>query len=74
MSSDIDVVVVWECEGQPIGGEFAAAVGRWTGNNIHVLEITRADVGRLHSASESLLTTINEDLVVVSGDRQAVTV
>lgn len=71
-SSDIDVVVVWEREGQSIGGELSGAVGRWTGNDVHVLEITLADVGRLRDAGESLLTTINEDLVVVSGESRAV--
>lgn len=70
--SDIDLLVITEDSAGPERtGELAEQVGRWTGNPCHIVEVSTADLKRLRRRKEAILGEWERDLVVISGDRDA---
>ena len=69
-SSDIDVLVVRDALPEPAthqGGELAAAIRRWSGNDAHVVEITTTDLARMAVAGEPILDSWQADLISLIG-------
>lgn len=67
--SDIDILFVSESlERDTEAGELADLVQRWTGNDCHVVALTRTDLRRMHEAKEPILSSWNDTLQVITGD------
>lgn len=67
--SDIDILFVSESnERDTEAGELADLVQRWTGNDCHVVALTRTDLRRMHEAKEPILSSWNDSLQVITGD------
>lgn len=67
--SDIDILFVSESlERDTEAGELADLVQRWTGNDCHVVTLTRTDLHRMHEAKEPILSSWNDTLQVITGD------
>ncbi|MGH3951279.1 MAG: nucleotidyltransferase domain-containing protein [Pseudonocardiaceae bacterium] len=66
--SDIDLLVVCDHVGvAERGADLADAVQRWTGNPVHVVMLTSADLRRIRRARERVLEEWDRDLVVIEG-------
>jgi len=73
LDSDIDIFLVrpdddaddeaWEAQ----GGELAAAVTRWTGNDTRILNMTEAEVRAGAASGDPVLRSIVEDGLTVAG-------
>ncbi|MEY3618295.1 MAG: hypothetical protein RL726_993 [Actinomycetota bacterium] len=70
--SDIDVLVVADDLPEFVTGDLAAKVRRWTGNECHVLTLTRREMEDAKSANEPIVQSWKVDLVVLGGDRAIV--
>lgn len=70
--SDIDLLVITDDSAGPERiGDLAEQVGRWTGNPCHVVAVSTGDLKRLRRRNEAILGEWERDLVVISGDRDA---
>lgn len=70
--SDIDILAVTEGPEAPEqAGELAQQVQRWTGNRCQVVTVGKDDLRRLRRHKEPLLSSWEQDLVVITGDRSA---
>jgi predicted nucleotidyltransferase len=69
-SSDIDILVVRDFPPEPAAreaGDLAAAVRRWSGNEAHIVDITKDDLVRLAAANEPILASWQAELIPLIG-------
>lgn len=73
-ASDIDLLLVRPVEvaadepgWQRQVRQLEAAVSAWTGNPLAVLELTPVDLGRAQAAGEPLLSSFQDDMIVLAG-------
>jgi predicted nucleotidyltransferase len=71
--SDIDIVVLGDDVDVDRLDELATRVEHWTGNSCHVVAVTNEDLERLRANDDPILQSWDDDLVVVHGDRRALT-
>lgn len=68
--SDIDLLIVSDTESvADLAAALAEKVRAWTGNATQVVTLGRADLRRMHSAGEAILTEWDRDVVAIVGDR-----
>lgn len=73
-ASDVDLLLVRPAEvaadepgWQRQVRQLEAAVSAWTGNLLAVLELTPVDLGRAQDAGEPLLSSFQDDMIVLAG-------
>jgi predicted nucleotidyltransferase len=72
--SDIDLLVVSEsADLDDFTSELSEAVHRWTGNNTQVVGLRPSDLKQLRRTHEPIVAEWQKDLIVVCGDRRALT-
>ena len=71
-ASDIDLLIVGDVENLGDSAmHLAHLIERWTGNPAQVVLKGSAEVGRLRRAEEPIVTSWEQDLVEISGNRSA---
>jgi predicted nucleotidyltransferase len=73
--SDIDLLIVSEAADlDAFTSELSDAVRRWTGNNAQIVGLSPSDLSRLRRTNEPIVAEWQKDLIVVCGDRRALTI
>ena len=72
-SSDIDLLVISDTPNDDDIDRLRERIGAWTGNAAQIIGLTPADIRRLRRRKEPIVAAWERELVVVTGDRRALT-